>query len=122
MSSSSICPSCISAFALAFVTACGSAAVPNERLADTKAAIRAAEVAEARGVPRASLHLKYAEDGIKEATKEIREENYQRASRILDRAKKDAELALYLTREAQTRARAESAIERLNELSQSAHE
>ena len=100
------------------LTACGGAAAPTESLTAAEASVRAAEVGGAENHPKASLHLKYARDQIKQAKKLIADDENERASMVLQRASVDAELALAMARERQARAEADEAIEDIAELKQ----
>ncbi len=98
------------------MAACGGSAVPQGKVVEAKSSVSAAEAVGAQDEPKASLHLKLATDGIVEAEKLIAEEKNEEAAAALDRAKADADLALAMTREAKTRASAEEAAARVNEL------
>lgn len=94
----------IGCYALA---ACASHPQPTEHLAASIAAVRGAETAGAAQVPRAALHLKLAEEQNAQA-REMVGHNNERADSMAIRAYNDAELALALTREAQSKQRRES--------------
>ena len=104
------------AFAAAFCVACASAPIPNDRLAATEASYRGAQEAGADSVPRAKLHLKYAEEGIAEARKLIAARRNDEAGWVLDNARADAELAVGLTRESQTELAAQQAADQIKAL------
>ena len=80
--------------------ACGGAPRPNNQLADTQAALRAAKEVGADEDPQAQLHQKLATEQIELAEKSMKKGDNERASRLLSRAKADAELALVLARRA----------------------
>ena len=103
------------AFALAASMAlgCGAAAVPVGRVASTEAAIRAARETGAGNVPRAALHLHYAEQQEAEAQALIRSGD-KRAALVLRRAESDANLAVAISRQAQAERDARVAIEAQN--------
>ncbi len=96
---------------VAFVGACGGAAVPNERVTSATAAVRAAEVGGAPSNPEASLVLKRANDGLARAKALIADGDNEAADFELQRAEADAELALNLAREAYAKAEAQAAID-----------
>lgn len=97
-------------------TACGGAAVPQDKLTAAEAAVRAAEVGGAPDNPKAALHLKYARDQIAEAKKLIEEDENERAAALLERAGVDAELALSLARVENARAEAQAALDEVKQL------
>jgi len=94
----------VSLFAFAF--GCGNAEVPAQELAQTEASIRAAEEVGAAGHPEAALHVKMARDQLKSAEKYIDDDETELAKEALYRASLDAELAVALSRENQTRVEA----------------
>jgi hypothetical protein len=119
MSTRAVCWSVV----LGLVTAaCGGAAAPNERVTSATAAVRAAEVAGAPGNPEASLMLKRAQEGLTKAKALMADGNNEEASRVLQRAEADAELALNLAREAQAKAQAQAAIDQVQAFKQKSSE
>lgn len=98
--------------------ACGGAAVPHAQMTSAEAAVRAAEVGGAPSVPKAELHLKQARDQIDEAKRLIEEGENERAAYVLDRAAADAELALALAEEQESRREAEGALKRIQQLTE----
>lgn len=88
--------------------ACGSVAPPNEKLTEAEAAVRSAREVGAPEVPRASLHLRLAEEQLDKARNLMAREEFQRADLALTRAKADAELAIAVAKgfevEAETKA------------------
>jgi len=80
------------------VAACGSSAVPLDRLTDAKATVRAAQEAGAQSTPQASLHLKMANDELASTQKAIDDNDPDRARLLLNQAQADADLALSLAR------------------------
>lgn len=100
------------------VIGCGGAAVPQDQLASSLAAVRAAEVGGAEGEPRAALLHKKAQDQIEEAKKLIANDDNERAAMILKRAQADAELALAIAQEQKLTAEATAARQQLEELKQ----
>lgn len=109
-------PVALSAAVALFISACGGAALPQEKLTAAKAAVRAAEVGGAADNPKAALHLKYARDNIAAASSLIEEEENELAAALLDRAEVDAELALELARVQAARDEAEQARQEVEEL------
>lgn len=98
--------------------ACGGAAVPHAQITSAEASVRAAEVGGAPSVPKAELHLKHARDQIDAAKRLIEEGDNERALFVLRRAESDAELALALSEEQQSRRDAEEALERIQQLTE----
>jgi len=74
--------------------------------APTQAQIGAAEAVGAHNQPRAALHLKMARDEVAQAQELARRGDDREATRMLDRARTDAEMALMITREATARTEA----------------
>lgn len=99
-------------------TACGGAAIPQDQLASSQAAIRAAEVGGADRDPQASLLVKKSKDQVAEAKKLIEDGDNHRAKMVLMTAEADAELALALAQELTTRKEAEDARKQVKELRQ----
>ncbi len=87
----------------------GSYPAPTEKMANTTAAVRAAEEVGGNKEPQAALHLKLAEEQLEQAKKLMAEEDNKRADYILMRADADAELAVALAREASAKAEAQKA-------------
>lgn len=102
--------------AIAVLTGCGGAAVPQDKLTTAQAAVRAAEVGGAGDNPQAALHLKYARDQIASAQKLIEDDENEAAAALLSRAELDAELALALARVEEAKAEARAARQEINEL------
>ena len=98
--------------------ACGGAAVPQQQLTASEAAIRGAETAGAPDVPKAALHLKQARDQVQAAKALIEEDENERAEIVLQRAQADAELALALANEARAKQEAAEAVEEVELLRQ----
>jgi hypothetical protein len=103
-------------FVLAGFTACASAEVSPEAIAEPKAKISAAEEAGANENPRAALHLKLATDAFENASKLIKDGDGDEAKLQLKRASVDAELALQLARLDTTRMDAERTLESIQQL------
>lgn len=91
------------ALSLGAVSACASFPAPSERLAQAESGARAAREIGAANVPPAALHLKMAEDQVKEAKALMADGNNERASAVLLRAESDALLSLQLARESKAR-------------------
>jgi len=88
----------LSAIVALFAVACGSAAVPLDRLTDAKATVRAAQEAGAQSTPQAALHLKMANDELASAQKAMDDNDNDRARLLLNQAQSDADLSLALAR------------------------
>lgn len=86
------------ALALAGALGCGRAAVPVDKLADTRSAIHAAEEVGARRHAAASVHLKLARDRLATAERLVRSDDIDRAKLYLSESMADADLALAITR------------------------
>jgi len=99
-------------------TACGGAAIPQDQLASSQAAIRAAEVGGAPADPQASLLVKKSKDQVAEAKKLIEDGDNERAAMVLMRAESDAELALVLAQEITMRTQAQAARKEVEDLRQ----
>jgi Domain of unknown function (DUF4398) len=99
-------------------TACGGAAIPQDQMTASQAAIRAAEVGGVPGDPQAALLVKKAKDQVEEAKKLIEDGDNHRAEMVLLRAEADAELALALAQELATRGEADTAQKQVQELRQ----
>jgi pyridoxal biosynthesis lyase PdxS len=82
--------------------ACAADPKSMQRLADSMAAVRGAETAGAAQVPEAALHLKLAQEQISQA-KKVMDDDEERGNALALRAYNDADLALALTREAQSK-------------------
>ena len=103
-------------FAAASVAACGGAAVPQETLTAAQASVKGAEVGGANEDPKAQLHLKLANEQIEKAKKLIEDGKNEEASRLIDRAQADADLALALAQQANALKGAKDADEQLGKL------
>ena len=96
--------------------ACGGAAVPQETLTAAQASAKGAEVGGANEDPKAQLHLKLANEQIEKAKKLIEDGKNEEASRLVDRAQADADLALALAQQAKATRDAKDADEQLGKL------
>jgi hypothetical protein len=102
---------------LAFLAACGSAAIPvSGSLTQTQSAIRAAEEVGARNVPKAALHLKMANDQLQTAKALLADNEEEEAAVLLARAEADAELALTMAKENNLRVQANEAMKKVEAL------
>jgi Domain of unknown function (DUF4398) len=88
--------------------ACASYPEPTNHLAASMAAVRGAETAGAEQSPQAALHLKLAREQLAQAENMVNRDDNERADAMAIRAYNDAELALALAREAQSRQKVES--------------
>lgn len=77
--------------------------MPVQRMADAQAAYRAAKEAGAEKDPQALLHLKLAEEQFAKAKTLMADEENRRADFLLIRSKADAELALAMAQEQESR-------------------
>ncbi len=93
--------------------ACGGAPPPTERLTASEAAIRSAREVGAEGVPKASLHLKLAEEQLAKAKALIAEEDNEAADLLLQRAQADGELALALAKDGKAKADAQQVMDQV---------
>lgn len=84
---------------LAFVSACGSSALPIAQMATPRQEISAAEEVGAAGNPQAALHLKFAKDQVAEADRYLKNGDEGEAQLSLMRATADAKLSLEIMRE-----------------------
>ena len=89
----------------------GSYPPPTQQMADVQSANRSATELGAQKNPRAELHLKLAEEQLDLAKKAIADDDNERATSLLMRAKADAELAVALTREDSANTQAENAVD-----------
>lgn len=101
---------------------CGGTPKPEGRVASSQGAIRGAAEAGAEGVPRATLHMKLAQEQREQALELMKNGDNHRAELLLARAEADAELALALAREATAKADAEKVDEELEALSKQAED
>ena len=92
----------------------GSAPPPTQQMADVQAANRSATELGAQKNPKAQLHLKLAEEQMKQAQTAMKNDDNEIADSLLMRAKADAELAIAVTRADHARMEANKAIDRSN--------
>jgi hypothetical protein len=88
---------------------CASSPPPVQQMADAQSATRSADELGARSNPQAQLHLRLAEDQVSQARAAMKDDDNQRAEKLLARAKADAELAIALTRAATAEHKADDA-------------
>lgn len=95
---------------------CGGAPAPAERLTTAEAALRAASEVGASNVPRASLHMKLAQEQIDEAKQLMADGRNEQAELALRRAQADAELAIVVAKEQKTLSEAKATESKLQKL------
>ena len=97
---------------LSFVLGCAGSSPPApQQIADVQSANRSATELGANKNPRAELHLKLAEEQLQLAQRAMADDENERASMLLMRAKADAELAIALTREDNANMQASKAVD-----------
>lgn len=96
----------------------GTVPPPNDQLAASQAAIRAADEVGAETDPQATLHLKLAREQLDKAKQLMAAEDNETALRLLERAEADAELALAIARARSTQAEAQEALKQVEKLKQ----
>lgn len=104
--------------ALVFGVGCAGSRAPQEKLASSAAAIRAAEEVGAPTQPQASFHLKLARDQVERARALLKDGDDERAQLVLMRAEADAELAIALAKESAAEAEAQQAMSQIQSLKQ----
>ncbi|HEX3855379.1 MAG TPA: DUF4398 domain-containing protein [Polyangiaceae bacterium] len=102
------------------VAACGSAAVPLDKLTDAKSTVRAAQEAGAQNTPQAELHLKMANDELAGAQKALDDKDNDHARLLLNQAQADADLSLALARGSANQQAAQAAQAKVVDLSKQA--
>lgn len=102
--------------ALLLFGGCGSATMPQQQLTNTQAAIRGAEEAGAADAPDAAYHLQLAKEQLATVERLQAQGKDDHLALRLDRAAADAELAIALANEAETREAAEEARSQVQEL------
>jgi ATP adenylyltransferase/5',5'''-P-1,P-4-tetraphosphate phosphorylase II len=90
--------------------------MPTQQLAAVEGATRSANELGAERNPQAQLHLKLANDQLEQAKAALDDDESERAARLLERAKVDAELAVVLTRESNAQDKAKQAVTETNEV------
>jgi uncharacterized protein YqfA (UPF0365 family) len=89
------------------LVACAGYPAPQQHMADSVAAVRGAEEVGAAAQPQAALNLKLAQEELARAKALLDDGKNEEADFMTLRAKADAELALNLAREEESRIRAE---------------
>lgn len=102
--------------------ACGGTPAPTDHMAQSFAAIRAAEEAGAEEEPKAALHLKLAKEQLEEARVRIDEGEHDKAEMLLRRTDSDAELAMSIARYRRAHELAEEALGESKEIEREASE
>lgn len=92
--------------AVGAVAGCGSAPPPTHAQTDAVAAVRSAEALGAQSTPAAAYQLELAHGELQQADTMIQHGHMEEATRLLERAKADANLAMALRREDEARASA----------------
>jgi hypothetical protein len=87
-------------------------AVPSLAAEDSAGAIRAAEEVGAAHSPEAAFHLELAKEQFENARKLTKPDDRQASTRLLLRARADADLALALTRESSSKLEAQAALDK----------
>lgn len=85
--------------------------LPTQQLTDIEAASRSANELGAENNPKAQLHLKLADEQLKQAKVAMEDGDEHGAERLLQRAKADAELALALTHDSGAQVKAKQAVQ-----------
>jgi len=110
----------LTGLAALFVAACGSSAVPLDKLTDAKSTVRAAQEAGATNNPQAALHLKMANDELAATQKAMDDKDNDKARLLLNQAQSDADLSLAMARGAGDRQAAQEAQAKIVDLSKQA--
>ena len=92
----------------------GTQARPTQQIADVESADRTAIELGAQNNPKAQLHLKLAEEQLRQAKSAVEHDDNISANRLLMRAKADAELAVALTRGSTAEVEASKAVDQSN--------
>jgi len=106
--------------ATAGLVACGSSAIPADKLARSEAAVRSAHELGAEKNPNAALHLKLAQEQLAQGKALIKDGENKRAEYILARAEADAEVAMNLSRQSVAKAEAAETLQNVQKAKQSA--
>ena len=94
-------------------------AVPSLGAEDSSGAIRAAEEVGAAHNPEAALHLELAKEQFEHARKLTSPDDRPASTRLLLRARADADLSLALTRESTAKLEAQTALDKVKTLNES---
>lgn len=98
------------------LAACGGAPPPNDQVATSQAAIRAAEEAGGDRNPEAQLYLKLARESLEKAKALMEQDNNEAALRLLKKSEADADLARGLARKVTAESEAQEAKDVLSKL------
>jgi hypothetical protein len=90
-------------------------------MADVQAADRSAKELGAASVPKATLHLQYAEEQRSQAANLMKDGENERAAALLVRAKADAELAVALAHENKAKAEVQEVMQKTQKASSSSN-
>jgi hypothetical protein len=108
---------------IVLLAACGASGPrPEARVSSSEGAIRGAEEAGAKSVPRAALHLKLAVEERDKALAMMKDGNNIDADLMLQCAEADAELAVALSRETAAKADADKTLEQVQALKKKANQ
>ncbi len=99
---------------LLFALGCASVPPPTDQMAEVQAAHRSANELGGQQNPKAQLHLKLAEQQIQLAKNAMEDDDNEKATSLLTRAKADAELAVALTREEDAKKAATNAVDKMD--------
>ncbi len=94
--------------AVGAMAGCGGAPPPTHAQTDAVAAVRSAEALGAQSTPAAAYQLELAHGELTQADSMIQNGHMEEATRLLERAKADANLAMALRREDEARAAAQT--------------
>lgn len=94
--------------AVGAVAGCGGAPLPTHAQTDAVAAVRSAEALGAQSTPAAAYQLELAHGELTQADSMIQHGQMEEATRLLERAKADANLAMALRREDEARTSAQA--------------
>jgi hypothetical protein len=100
------------------LAACASVPIPTKQLTDAKTTIRAAKRLGAAAYPDSQGALDRAREGVYKGEQLIKEDELEKATRVLERATVDAELALALARQAIATDEAKQAEQQLQTMEQ----
>lgn len=95
---------------------CSSGTPPVKEINETEAAIRAAEEVAAESVPAASLHLKLAQDQLRDAKALVGRGDNEMAREVINRARVDAEVAIAMAHTYEARVKARATADKLDAL------
>jgi membrane protein involved in colicin uptake len=104
---------------IALIAGCASYPAPQERMASSEGALRAAQEVGAQSNADAALHVRLAQEEINSAKSAMSDGDNKRAEYMLVRAKADAELAMAEAREAEARTQAQQAADQARLLQES---